>query len=88
MDDNFIEKLVASILDEKGIKGPIDNLPLAVSCHTRYNDKSEFLFVGNYSDTAVDVMLKETYEDLLNGGNVSSQLHLEPYASYVLKKDL
>ncbi len=86
LEDSFIKKLIDRILLDKGIKSPIDNLPYAVSCHTRYNSQYEYLFIGNYSNETTTVCLKDTYDDLLNGGKLSGQITLESYKVLVLRK--
>lgn len=85
LEDSFIEKFVSDVLKEQQLEASIDNLPYAVTCHTRYNDNFEYLFIGNYSDKDAPIELNEEYEDMLSGCKLSGKQTLTPYQSLVLK---
>jgi len=55
MDENFIYTLIEELLNNAGVKSEVKPLPYGVSCHTRYNDKHEYVFIENYSDNSVTV---------------------------------
>lgn len=83
---SYLDKLLSKILGDCSVESPIENLPFAVTCHTRYNADTEYLFIGNYSDKAADVALKESYEDLLSGQQLTGVITLKSYDFRILKK--
>ena len=85
LEESFIDSLLGAILKDNEICGPIESLPFDVSCHTRYNNEFEYVFLGNYSSKEQSVNLTLEYHDMLNDKSVSGQVTLEPYGSLVLK---
>ena len=83
---SYLDKLLSRILGDCGIDSPIEKLPYAVSCHTRYNADTEYLFIGNYSDKSADVTLKETYVDVLSEHKLSGMITINSYDFRILKK--
>ena len=83
---SYLDKLLSKILGDCRVESPIESLPFAVTCHTRYNADTEYLFIGNYSDKSADVTLKESYDDLISGQKLTGAVTLKSYDFRILKK--
>ena len=86
LDEKFIAKLVLSLVEKLGLERPILQLPKAVTCHSRYNDKATYLVVENYNSDAASVVLEKEYVDLLSGKVLSGNTTVEPYGFLILKQ--
>lgn len=88
MDDRFTAKFVRMLLDDNSIEAPVAELAEAMSCHTRYNEGCEYLFIENYADRENTALLKASYTDLLCGEKTGEKITLSPYQAVVLKRSI
>ncbi len=87
MDDAFNEVFYSKLTEQLGIKGAIDTtLPKGVTCIARYNNDNKYVFVMNFNKTEQNLQLDSNYINLETQETLSDIVHLEPYASLVLKK--
>jgi beta-galactosidase len=89
---DFKKEVLKKILKDLHIDGALpaieNGLPYGVSAHKRTDGETEYLFVENYSDTAVnDVKLGEIYTDMETGTSCDC-VSLEKYSAIVLKRRL
>ncbi|MGN1281039.1 MAG: beta-galactosidase [Succinivibrio sp.] len=88
MDDRFTGNFIQMLLNDNSISSPISDLPEAMTCHTRYNEGCEYLFIENYADTENSIVLKDTYFDMSSGRTVSEKITLSPYQAMILKRSI
>lgn len=81
---SFKRTVLADILAELGIEGPVAALPEGVTAHTRCADGVQYLFVENYNEAAAAVSVAG-YTDLETGEAVDT-LSVQGYGIRILKK--
>jgi beta-galactosidase len=81
---SFKRAALGDVLAELGIEGPVAELPVGVTAHTRCAEGVEYLFVENYNPAAATVTV-EGHTDLETGEAVK-QLAVPGYGIRVLKR--
>lgn len=85
-DGNFLSDFYESLLQEKAI--PYTKLPHGVTMHTRQTDEAIYLFIENYTDQSVEIVLNDVYEDMELTGKVEGIVQVCGYGARVLKRML
>jgi beta-galactosidase len=84
-NEDFLQNIIASC----DLHVPLaTELPEGVSVQMRADDKHEWIFVLNFSESVQQISLPDaTFFDVLKGQNAASTLELPIYGASVLRRD-
>lgn len=85
-EQGFLDDFYRALVGDLKIRPIIDtHLPEGISVSRRSDGKRNFVFVMNFTDTALPVELdQQAYADMLTGETVNRQLELPPYGVRIL----
>lgn len=81
----FKHELLSKILSELAVTPPIAHLPTGVTCHTREDEGTRYLFVENYNDTTATVDIGERRLNLESGEWEEGEITLPPFGVKIYK---
>lgn len=81
----FTHALLSDILSALAITPPIANLPKGVSCHTRMDEDTLYLFVENYNDTPATVNIGPRRLNMESGTYEEGEVTLPPFGIKIYK---
>ena len=88
-EGDLAEKLVESILRERGITSAFDGaLPYGVTAHSRTDGENEYVFLENFSHSAHTLTTALPWQTVEDGAPVSGTLSLAPLETKILKKKI
>jgi len=84
LDQNDYDTLYASLLKEWKIK-PMMELPKGVHVTARVGGNEKLYFVGNSNNSACEVALRGSFQDIVSGKYLTGNARLAPFEVIVLK---
>lgn len=85
--DGFAGDFYGMLAEKYGLRRAMEtDLPEGVTVQVREDEENHFYFVQNYSGETKEVVLPDTYEDVLNGGKVDGSIRLSAYSYRVLRR--
>lgn len=88
-DNSLHDPFYESLIREMGLVSAVEALPEGVSAQVRRDEESEFLFLMNFSkETRALSLGGKAHEDMLEGGEVTGNIEMPPYAVKILRRPL
>lgn len=85
--DGFAGDFYGMLAEKYGLRRAMEtDLPEGITVQVREDEENHFYFVQNYSGETKEVVLPDTYEDVLNGGKVDGSIRLSAYSYRVLRR--
>lgn len=81
--DSFYAQLIEKFDLTKNISADI---PAGCSAHIRTNGTAEYIFIENYNNYEVNIVLHDVYTDIDTNEEIRGNIILQPYSVNILKK--
>ena len=85
-NDGFHKDFINSVITQYNLKPVIDvQFDDGICIRERRNNDESYYFVINETDEVKTVTLDKVYYNILDGGNISGKINIQPCGFYVLK---
>lgn len=83
---DFCENLIDEILSQNKIVSSFDGaLPYGVTAHSRTDGNSEYVFIENFNNSAIELTTQKIWENFDNGDTIQGTFEMQPYQTLILK---